>query len=99
MISSAMIDKDELSVSGSSEISQVLGFTKTMNNLLGLSCNTKDRINVSQTALEKFGEEMANFSANSKGSRSYRIHPESLGNIDFVSESIKTKIVEVNMSI
>ena len=30
----------------------------------------------------------------SNGTGSYRIHPESLGNIDYISESIRTKIVE-----
>ena len=37
---------------------------------------------------------MTNFSANSQGSGSYGIHPESLGNIDYVNESIRTKIVK-----
>ena len=32
-------DKDRLLVSGSSEISQVLSFLKTMNNFFGLICN------------------------------------------------------------
>ena len=54
-ISSAVnvIGNDKLPVSGSSVISQVLGFMKTMNSLFGLSCNTKDSINVSQTLVEE----------------------------------------------
>ena len=41
MISSAVnvTDINRLLVSGSSEISQVLSFLKTMNNLFGLICN------------------------------------------------------------
>ena len=62
-----VIGNDKLRVSSSSEISQVLGFMKTMNNHFGLGCNSKDSINVSQTTLEKFGGEMTNFSANSQG--------------------------------
>ena len=53
VISSAanVIGDDKLPVSGSSR--QVLGFMKTMNSLFGLSCNTMDSINVSQTLVEK----------------------------------------------
>ena len=96
VISSAVnvLGNDNLQISGSSEISQALGFMKTMNNLFGLSSNTKESINVSQTTLEKFGGELVNISANSQGSGSYGIHPESLGNIDYVSESIRSKIIE-----
>lgn len=80
--------------SGKDDINQIYNFMNTMTTLLGKIVDKKESHDISQATLDKFQNQNGNYQNSVSSPGLYGLHPESVGHIDYVTDSIRNKIIE-----
>lgn len=76
------------------DINKMYNFMNTMTTLLGKIVDKKESHDISQATLEKFQNQNGNYQNCVTSPGLYGLHPESVGHIDYVTDSIRNKIIE-----
>ncbi|MCG8033304.1 MAG: hypothetical protein JAZ03_14145 [Candidatus Thiodiazotropha taylori] len=79
---------------GKDDINTMYSFMNTMTTLLGRIVDKKENQDISQATLDKFQNQNGNFQNCVVSPGVYGLHPESVGHIDYVTDTIRNKIVE-----
>ena len=76
------------------DINKMYNFMNTMTTLLGKIVDKKESHDISQATLDKFQNQNGNYQNCVTSPGLYGLHPESVGHIDYVTDSIRNKIIE-----
>lgn len=82
-----------VNVSATTEDSQLLNFMTTITNLVTKVVDKNEIQDQTQNTLDKFCMPSGSMNFSDK-SGPYGLHPESVGQLDYVSDSVRTKILE-----